>query len=509
MLSVRGCVYFKTEQGVGKISHIRFNGFFSGIRFKMLLSFLLIIGVSFLIIVGSLSSMAGDFLFEARMQSDREALERLADEAAPLFFNADMEQFNRVLTDGADALNGQILLIDAAAKVQADTQGTHNGQLFLTTEVENILVRGLNVDYGVHDVNTGSKINTGAFFFSFNHPSAYMSYLASRVVYGDELCGALVLVSSVSDMMQGLYAMQQQMLIIFLIVAAAALACGLILSQVLTRPISAMTRSIQRMAKGNFSARVKVTSSGELRHMSEAFNTMSEKLETLDFSRNQFVSNASHELKTPLATMKILLESLIYQPDMDKQLRTEFLMDINKEIDRLSAIVSDLLTLVQMDSNSIKLKRENLSLAALVKETAHRLTPMAEKRGQTVQLSLSDPCDTYADRGKLTQVIYNLMENAVKYTQAGGQIKVTLRREGRDAIFTVQDNGMGIPKEGISHIFDRFYRVDKARSRETGGTGLGLSIVHQLVLLHGGSIKVESEEGIGSTFIVELPLHEG
>ena len=183
--------------------------------------------------------------------------------------------------------------------------------------------------------------------------------------------------------------------------------------------------------------------------------------------------------------------------------------DINSEIDRLSNVVSDLLTLVQMDSQNVKLTRENLSIAALIKENAHRLQPIADQKGQQIALTLSDPCDIYADRSKLNQVIYNLMENAVKYTQSGGLIRVSLVRQGRDAIFTVADNGPGIPKENLPHVFDRFYRVDKARSREKGGTGLGLSIVHQLVLLHGGAIRVESEEGKGASFIVELPLHQG
>ena len=134
---------------------------------------------------------------------------------------------------------------------------------------------------------------------------------------------------------------------------------------------------------------------------------------------------------------------------------------------------------------------------------------MIKKRSQTVNLSIQDDCDMYADRTKLQQVVYNLMENAVKYTQEGGTVDVTLQRIGRDAVMTVKDNGPGIPAEHLPHIFDRFYRVDKARSREAGGTGLGLAIVHQLVMLHGGEIHVESEEGKGTSFIVELPLHLG
>ena len=312
--------------------------------------------------------------------------------------------------------------------------------------------------------------------------------------------------SPVTDMMTGLFSLQRQMLLIFLLVALIAFVVSLLFSSILTRPIQDMTRAIQRMAKGNFSERVKVSGTGEIRRLAETFNTMSEKIETLDLTRNQFVANASHELKTPLAAMKVMIESLIYQPDMDKALRTEFLQDTNKEIDRLSAIVSDLLTLVRMDANSVQLTREPLTIAELVQENAHRLDSVMRKRDQTLELKLEDPCDLNADRGKLNQVIYNLMENASKYTQEGGEITVTLARVGRDAVLTVADNGPGIPKDSIPHIFDRFYRVDKARSRETGGTGLGLSIVKQLVLLHGGTIRVESEEGVGSSFIVELPF---
>ena len=310
-------------------------------------------------------------------------------------------------------------------------------------------------------------------------------------------------------MMQNLYELRDQMVLLFLVVAAFAVVFSLVFSQIITKPISALTKGIQTMARGDFSTRVKVRGSGEMRRLARTFNSMSEKIESLDQARNQFVSNASHELKTPLATMKILIESLIYQPEMETGLRTEFLSDINREIDRLSSIVTDLLTLVRMDVKDVKLSRENMSLAELVKDTEHLLKPMAEKRHQTLVLSLQDECDMYADRTKLQQVVYNLMENAFKYTQDGGKVTVTLQKSGRDAVLKVKDNGPGIAAEHLPHIFDRFYRVDKARSREAGGTGLGLAIVHQLVMLHGGEIHVESEVGKGTTFTVELPLHQG
>ena len=323
------------------------------------------------------------------------------------------------------------------------------------------------------------------------------------------ILGVLLLTSPMQGTMERLFTLQDKMILYFLIAAGVAMVIALVFSRVITRPIVSLTRSIQRMGRGDLSVRVPVKGSGELRRLSETFNTMSEKLEMLDKSRNQFVSNASHELKTPLATMKILLESIIYQPDMDAGMRTEFLTDINKEIDRLNLIISDLLTLVSMDSKTMRLNRTTFSLAQVVTDTAHRLALVMEKRHQELKLQLNDRCDMYADCAKLTQVVYNLMENASKYTQEGGVIRVRLIRSGRDAILTVSDNGPGIPKEDQSHIFDRFYRVDKARSRETGGTGLGLSIVHQMVLMHGGTVTVDSEEGNGATFTVELPIHQG
>ena len=458
---------------------------------------------------GSLSSMVGDYLFNQRIRTDRTGLESLAVRIARDMDNSNVPAIRETLSLSSGEMGGRILLLDQNGKVQADSYGEMNGVRLEYPEVANVLLKGVTTDYGIHEMETGEQLNTNNLLFTRRGNASWVGYCTAGVVMDSEIIGVLLLVSPVQEMMQNLYQLQDQMVLIFIIIAVAALLCALIFARLITRPVGGLMRGIQRMSKGDFSARVTVKSSGEFRQLAQAFNSMSEKLETLDQSRNQFVSNASHELKTPLATMKIMLESLIYQPDMDRELRAEFMSDINSEIDRLSNVVSDLLTLVQMDSQNVKLTRENLSIAALIKENAHRLQPIADQKQQQISLTLSDPCDIYADKSKLNQVIYNLMENAVKYTQAGGIIKVSLIRQGRDAIFTVSDNGPGIAKEYLPHVFDRFYRVDKARSREKGGTGLGLSIVHQLVLLHGGAIRVESEEGKGASFIVELPLHQG
>jgi len=458
----------------------------------------------------SLTNMVGDYLFAQRVHTDSVSVESLAVRIAPLLANADTDALYDELSEAGGELGGRLLVLDRYGKVQVDTYSALNGMRVDYPEVASVLVRGDVADYGVHAVNVDGEIqDTGNFLLSDADAYRWVGYCAAGIIDRSDVIGVVLLSSPVQTMMQNLYELRDHMVLIFVVVAIIAIMFCLVFSQIITKPMTALTKSIQNMSRGDFSTRVKVRGSGEMRRLARTFNTMSEKIESLDQARNQFVSNASHELKTPLATMKIMIESLIYQPEMEVGLRTEFMTDINREIDRLSSIVTDLLTLVRMDVKDVKLSRENMSLAAMVQDTRRLLDQMIKKRGHNVVLNLQDDCDMYADHSKLQQVVYNLMENAVKYTQDGGMVTVTLQRKGKDAVLAVQDNGPGIPAEHLPHIFDRFYRVDKARSRDAGGTGLGLSIVHQLVMLHGGEIHVESEVGKGTTFIVQLPLHLG
>lgn len=444
------------------------------------------------------------------MRQDRANTDQLAAEVSLLYRTSQMSALQQRLETASGEMGGRLMVLDESGKVQLDSFSELNGSRLELPEVIGILALNQTADYGVHQLNESADQSLDFHFLKrYDTTSEWVAYCTSALSQDGTIIGVLLFSSPIQDMMERLFALQDRMVLYFLVAAAAAMAIALVFSRVLTRPIAALTRSIQRMGHGDFSVRVPTRGSGEMRKLSETFNAMSEKLEMLDSSRNQFVSNASHELKTPLATMKILLESIIYQPDMEQAVRTEFLTDINKEIDRLNMIIGDLLTLVSMDSQTMRLNRTTFSLSQVVKDTAHRLQPVAEMHHQELKLAINDRCDMYADCAKLSQVVYNLMENALKYTQEGGSIRVRLIRSGRDAVLTVTDNGPGIPKEDQPHIFDRFYRVDKARSRETGGTGLGLSIVHQMVLMHGGSVSVESEEGHGATFTVELPIHQG
>ena len=466
------------------------------------------VGVSYTVVAFSLIGLVGDSLFKERRKQDQASALRLADDAAILFEHSENEVVSLLLQEAEEELNARIQICDLNGKVQFDSRKLSNGTLLKLPEVARVLRGETETAYGLH-TQEGTALQFWLMGFLGGEIPECSSCCVCLLQGENGPLGVLVYVVSTQEMLESIFSLWQRITLYFLAAAVGSILFALLISLILTRPVKDLTRGIRRMEHGDFSVRVKVKGSGELRQMSEAFNIMSEKLEMLDKSRNQFVSNASHELKTPLATMKILLESIIYQPDMEEGLRTEFLTDINKEIDRLNSVIGDLLTLVSMDSKTLRLNRTNFSLSQLVSETAARLDLMVKQRRQELILQLGDRCDLYADSGKLTQVVYNLLENASKYTQEGGVIKVRLIRSGHDAILSVTDNGPGIPKEDQAHIFDRFYRVDKARSRETGGTGLGLSIVHQMVLMHGGTVSVESEEGKGSTFTVELPVYQG
>ena len=473
-----------------------------------MLAFFFIIGLSFLVMASTLINMLGDYLFDVRIQGDRIGLEKWAVQAADQLSAANASGIDEIVRKAGAELGGRVLLLDKDGKVQSDSFHAALGRRLHYPEVVSILLSGQITDYGVHSLSSGDAVSQ-LNLLSIASQDEWASYSTAGIIQSSHVIGVLLLVSSVREMMQSLLMLQNNMVLLFAGVALAAVIAGMIFSRILTQPVSDMTRVIQSMSKGDLGVRAQVRGSGEIRQLAVAFNSMSDQLESLNQTRNQFVSNASHELKTPLATMKIMIESLIYQPDMDAELRTEFLGDVDREIDRLSSIVSDLLTLVHADSRTSRLNRERMSLAEVVKDTQHRLAPMAEQNAQVITLILSDSCDMYADKAKLQQVVYNLMENAVKYTPANGWIKVSLQRIGRDAVLTVSDSGPGIPRDSLPHVFERFYRVDKARGRESGGTGLGLSIVQQYVNLHGGNVKVSSEEGQGAVFTVELPLNKG
>ena len=456
-------------------------------------------GVSFLFAATVLTGLVSDYLFEQRSREDKVLTEKLASEAAPLFQSVSEEELNQLLEEEAVSMNGRLILVDNDGKVQFDSFQTLCGRRIEVDEVLQILTGGEESAYGIHSPGRAEVEE-----MSGETGADYLAYCAYEMTGFQGRIGVALYVSRVQSLMDSLGTVRWRLMTVFAVIAVGALILALFLSQVLTKPISTLSRTMRKMGKGDLSVRVPVTGSGELRELAENYNTMATQLENLDKTRNQFVSNASHELKTPLATMKIMLETMMYQPDMPTELRAEFMQDINHEIDRLTGIITDLLVLTRMD-NQTEMKMETVDMSELTRETMRLLMPAAEKRHQTLTGDVQENLTLYGDRIKLNQILYNLTDNAIKYTPEQGEIRISLRQEDGDLVWRVRDNGIGIPEEDQEHIFERFYRVDKARSRETGGTGLGLSIVRQMVKMHGGTISVNSESGKGTEFVVTLP----
>lgn len=231
------------------------------------------------------------------------------------------------------------------------------------------------------------------------------------------------------------------------------------------------------------------------------------KSQLLEESRQEFVSNVSHELKTPITSMKVLSESILMQDNVPVEMYREFMNDIVLEIDREAQIISDLLTLVKTDKGSDSLNIERVDINELMDVILKRLTPLAEKRSIEITFESFREVEADIDKVKFTLAISNLIENGIKYNVDGGWIRVSLNADHKNLYIKVADSGVGIPEDCVEHIFERFYRVDKARSRDTGGTGLGLAISKNIIVMHKGIINVYSEPGKGTTFTVRVPMN--
>ena len=274
----------------------------------------------------------------------------------------------------------------------------------------------------------------------------------------------------------------------------------------MVRPFQRISRSIAAVTEGYDADYLHEHAYTETMLISDAFNKMLGRMKILDDSRNEFVSNVSHELKTPLTSMKVLADSLLIQEDVPAELYKEFMGDLSEEIERENKIINDLLSLVKMDktANTLNIKSENMNV--LIEKILKRLRPIAATRNIEVVFESFRPVTAEVDEVKLSLAISNLVENAIKYNKEAGWIHVSLNADHKNCYIEVADSGIGIPEEAVEHVFERFYRVDKSHSREIGGTGLGLSIARSAVVMHRGAIRVYSQAGAGTTFTVRIPL---
>ena len=277
----------------------------------------------------------------------------------------------------------------------------------------------------------------------------------------------------------------------------------------LTSPAKDMKEAILSLSDGDKNARIKKQTIKEYKDIGDAVNVLLDRLESIDGSRDEFVSNVSHELKTPMTSMKVLADSLLATENAPIEMYKEFMQDIAEEIDRENEIIGDLLNLVRTDGERAVLNIETVDVNELMEVVLKRLKPIALKNNIEIIFESMRPVTASVDRVKFIIVLTNIIENAIKYNHPEGWVKITLNADHKFFYVDVSDSGIGIPEECKDQVFERFYRVDKARSRETGGTGLGLAITKNIVLLHKGTIKFYSKENEGTTFNIRIPLNYG
>ena len=338
------------------------------------------------------------------------------------------------------------------------------------------------------------------------HDGAMQSRAATPVLSYGTLIGCVYMMEY--DIQQGslIQSLQSNILTITLILELVVVLFSIIFSNAFSRRFRRILSSMRIIREGDYSHKVVMRGKDELAFLGDEFNDLTEKLQTSENKRRQFVSDASHELKTPLASIKLLTDSIL-QNDMDMDTAREFVGDIGNEADRLNRMTQKLLSLSRIEGQQDG-DCEIVYMAPTIERVVRMLSGLAEKNGIHINLSLADDSPILILEDDLYQIAFNLVENGIKYNISGGKLTVSLLRSEDNAILQVRDTGVGIPPEALSHIFERFYRVDKARSRKSGGSGLGLAIVKNMVERNQGQISVESTVGQGTVFTVTFPAFD-
>lgn len=322
---------------------------------------------------------------------------------------------------------------------------------------------------------------------------------------GGEIIGGVYLAENVSAISKSIDAIRTSFVLFSFLLLFIIIIITVMISYVVTKPLGEFINVAKAVSKGDFSRRVTVKGSHEMEQMGQAFNFMCDELTELDEKRKNFVSDVSHELKTPMAGIKLLCDSLIAAENPDMDTIREFLNDMSEEIDRLTRLINKLLTLTKLDSGT-NLNLSKVEINALAMGVLHSLQKLADEKDIALLPDLKDePIMINADYDKIYECVYNLVVNAIKYTPEGGHVAVRVNLEGSDCIIEVEDDGPGIPDSEKPKVFERFYRLDDSRARDTGGTGLGLAITKEAVLLHKGSIEVLDAEPNGSIFRITVP----
>lgn len=398
------------------------------------------------------------------------------------------ESVTAQLTQMSNIYDGRVMLIDTAFQIVTDTYALDEGKTIISEEV--------------------IQSFSGKEVAKYDKDSRYLEMTLPITKTGSEDAIGVMLVSiSMDSVMNNKDFLGRSATVWVLILGVLIFGLAMFLSVRLVRPLRKMEESIRDIQTGYGDEELHINSYTETKEMSESFNQLLGRMKVLDDSRQEFVSNVSHELKTPLTSMKVLADSINAMGDAPVELYKEFMADITNEIERENKIITDLLSLVKMDKSAADLNIAAVNINEMLELILKRLRPIAEKQNIELVLETFRPVTAEIDEVKLTLAVTNLVENGIKYNKENGWVHVTLNADHQYCYIKVEDSGIGIPEESLEHIYERFYRVDKSHSREIGGTGLGLAITRNAVLMHRGAIKAYSTEGEGTIFTIRIPLN--
>ena len=398
------------------------------------------------------------------------------------------EVINGELSILSTVYNGRILIINRSGRIIKDTYDIDEGKYMLSEEVIQCF-EGVDTSY-------------------YDESNDYIEQTVSlKDGKSKQIDGVMLVSISTGEIRDSIEILEHRGNLLMLAISILVLVLGYLLSKSLVKPFTRVSKAIEELTDGYLDEEISVLDYSETQMLSSVFNKMLKRMKVLDDSRQEFVANVSHELKTPMTSIKVLADSLVGQEEVPVELYKEFMQDIAVEIDRENKIITDLLALVKMDKKASDLNIEKVNINELMESILKRLKPIADKKKVELVLETYRPIVAEVDEVKLSLALSNLVENGIKYNVEDGWVHVTLNADHKYFYVTVADSGVGIPKDSIDKIFERFYRVDKSHSREIGGTGLGLAITRNAIAMHRGAVKLKSEEQKGTTFSVRIPLN--
>lgn len=421
--------------------------------------------------------------------------------------NTTIEEVNAEINRLASIFEGRIIVVDNRLNVLKDSLGIEDGNYLVNEDVIKCL-KSNNVNFKTSKdaIEMTIPISNNSSSNSTNN-STNNTLNISLDNSSPDVFGVIVMNFSTNNINDMSSTLVQKASIIYITVGIVIIVFAFFFSGRFTKPLINLKNAIEHITEGYMDEEVHIDGYYEIEHISNSLNQMLIRMKNLERSRQEFVSNVSHELKTPLTSVKVLADSLLMQENASPELYREFLVDIAEEIERENKIINDLLSLVKLDKTASDMNITSVKINELLEQVLKRLKPIAKKSNIELVYESFRPVTAEIDEVKLSLALSNLIENAIKYNTEDGWVRVSLNADHKYFYVKVSDSGIGIPEDAKDFIFDRFYRVDKARSRGTGGTGLGLSITKNVIHMHKGAIKVHSEENEGSTFTVRVPIN--